>query len=194
MPTEVAALVIDQGMMVMQFPTLCILDWDYRSSREDKKDESPKSGSITIEKPEEAYAKLALSCMKRPEQLWAVYSTWGGVRALMLNAPLSPTSYRVNQLEEELTPDNAYMRIAKERGKWAARVSNKPGRSMSDDRINFTGFLGTGTAHPELLRAMKFHHTLLLENNMTDARLPYYQLGPVEERLRKASSLDEQPF
>jgi|GEM_PF-1061504 len=166
---NVAAITIDQGLCVLEFPNLCVLDWDYRSSRVSK---SESSGSITIDKPADAYGILALSVMQRPQERWVTYQTYGGIRALLTSTPVAADSYEAGVIAERLKPDEIYMKFCRERSAWAARISPKPKRNRSEDTIDLVGMLGNGNHHPEMLRGARLHHLMLLENGMTTIPMP----------------------
>lgn len=134
------------GIKSIRFNNFIMLDWD-----------TPHRGEV--------YQNLKQLCHENPEELWAIYDTFGGVHAFRLNCTELPTSAHSIALAYKLDADIRYVELCISRNLWSARIAPKPGRS--GDFICFKGFVGTGTALPKTQWLLQIHHNLLIKYGLT---------------------------
>ncbi len=168
--TEVARVVVDNGMAILQAPKLVFLDWDTEEGEKRRVRQYEESGEPTAKNAEEAIGRLTRFAFK-DQSFWVLYETAGGIRAMCLSRAESPNRFWTEEVIRATRPDPAYIRCCKQRDAWAARVSRKPDREGSD-LISFLGVVGSGQANPDMLRGARLHHWLLLENGMTTQEMP----------------------
>lgn len=163
----VAAITLSKGIMCVNFPSMVVFDWDARQLVDTPKSEA--SGGPTVDSREEALGLVAADVLAHPQDLWALYSTKQGLRALLLSASYTPDTLETRF--ELMRPDPIYLKYCRSQSQWVARVSRKPHRSPKTDKIQFLGVLGSGTPSREMVEGLKLHHFLLLQNEMTDREL-----------------------
>ena len=165
--TTVASIKLSKGIMCLTFPNLLVFDWDARQLVDAPRSE--KSGGPTVDSREEALGLVAADVLSHPQDLWALYSTKQGLRALLLSAPYSPGTLETRL--DLMRPDPIYLAYCKTQQQWVARVSRKLHRDPQTDKIQFLGVLGTGKPNREMVQGLELHHFLLMQNGMTDRPL-----------------------
>lgn len=175
--TTVATISLSKGIMCLTFPFMLVLDWDARQLTDSPRSE--KSGGPTVDSREEALGLVAADVLQYPQDLWALYSTKQGLRALLLSALATPATLETRF--ELMRPDPIYLAYCRAQQQWIARVSRKPHRSPETDKIQFLGVLGTGKPNREMVEGLQLHHFLLRQNGMTDRELSLtFDLPPRE--------------
>lgn len=163
----VASITFSKGLVCLCFPGMVVFDWDARQLTDSPRSE--QSGGPTVDSREEALGLVATAVLQYPEDLWALYSTKQGLRALLLSASYTPATLETRF--ELMRPDPLYLKYCREQQQWVARVSRKPHRSAETDKIQFLGVLGSGTPNREMVEGLRLHHFLLVQNEMTDREL-----------------------
>jgi hypothetical protein len=140
--------------LVLETRTTLILDWDIQTevSAEAVELTEPElteatnfaSGCCTISCTQDAVRLLEAYSDLCRDQLWAVYETGNGVRALRVDKDFPTDHVSLDALMLALDPDHKYMASSIERKHWAARVSHKEGRP--EEHIRFLQWVGTGAA------------------------------------------------
>lgn len=193
--TTVAAITLNKGILCLTFPSMLVFDWDARQLVDAPKSEA--SGGPTVDSREEALGLVANDVLQYPQDLWALYSTKQGLRALLLSDPYTPA--KLETRFELMRPDPVYLAYCRAQQQWVARVSRKLHRSPETDKIQFMGVLGTGKPNREMVQGLQLHHFLLMQNGMTDRELSVsFDLPPrdaiVVPKPSRAQIDDDVPF
>jgi|GEM_PF-4397984 len=168
----------ERPFLVLETRTTLVLDWDIEtevalqpvSKTEPTLTEitpyvNVQSGCCTISCTQDAVRRLEAYADLCKNQLWAVYETGKGVRALRLDKDFATDHPSVNAMIGSVNPDRKYVARSIERKHWAARVSHKEGRP--DEEIRFLQWVGTGGAMSAQWVVLKLHHELLLQNGLS---------------------------
>ncbi len=181
----------ERPFLVLEARTTLILDWDIYDPEKTELVEASdtESGCCTITTGEEAVELLEAYNDLNRDQLWAVYTTGNGVRALRLDKAFPTDHPSVNALVSILDPDALYVSSSIVREHWAARVSHKAGRAVEE--IRFLKWVGDGTAMSQQWEVFKLHHELLLEHGLT--AIPFSDLVEALETHLKVPSAESTP-
>ena len=172
---------LSNGLLVMRFHHLMMLDWDVLQLAPLK-----AHGHCTAANRKEVELRLYNRCISRPKELWAIYHTHSGVHAFRLDKRLPVRCFEALETARTLNCDPLYLKYSWQRNQWSARVEPKPGRVL--DRIHFKGFIGSGECHPLNLKELEVHHSCLIEHGMTFRNLLSPSLVLHNLRINKLAS------
>ncbi|MEM8805359.1 MAG: hypothetical protein AAGF01_04940 [Cyanobacteria bacterium P01_G01_bin.38] len=128
-------------------------------------------------------------CQQNPHELWALHSTLKGVHAMRLDTSVKPSQVS-HEFIAQVGVDNRYLNLAQDSGEWTARINAKQGRR--NEAIYLKQVVGTGSAHPQLLKSAIAYQTALIENEMDTPwsleTLEAIKPVPVEQKVAEAST------